>query len=214
MTLTCLALGLSLVACGGSGDSSNAGSAAVLSGIRPDGDGDNPADSDADSEKYPPPSPDGKDKDEDIDNDRATVDSRRYPDGDDEFVLDYGRPAAHAEARLLTGIVKRYYALAAAGKATQACSLLPQGMTREYYELYRPAYLAEDDKTCREIVSRVFAHFRVRLAEPVRVVAVRVKGTTAWVVIGSQVMPASRVTLMRQHGTWRIQEEPIAPPLL
>jgi len=207
-----MSLALSLVACGGSGDSSNAGLAPALRGIRPDGDGDNPADFDGDSERYPPAS-NGKDSDGDVDNDHATANSYEFPDEDDKLVLDYGRPATSAQAILLTGIVKHYYALAAAGNAAQACSLLPRGMAVEYAQVYKPTYLAAADKTCQAIVAGVFAHFRAQLAEPIRVVAVRVKGTTAQVVIGSKIMRASSVTLMRQAGVWRIQEQPLGPPL-
>lgn len=210
--LACMSLALSLVACGGSGDSSSAGRAAASHGIRPDGDGDNPADFDGDSERYPP-APDGKDSDGDVDNDRATANSYDFPDEDDKLVLGYGHPATSAQASLLTGIVKHYYALAAAGNAAQACSLLPRGMAAEYAQLYKPTYLAADDKTCQAIVSGVFAHFRAQLAEPIRVVAVRVKGTTAQVAVGSKVMRASSVMLMRQGGVWRIQEQPLGLPL-
>jgi hypothetical protein len=215
LLLACVSLALSLVACGGSGDSPRALSAAVLRGhgsIRADGDGDNPADVDDDTERTPA-APDGRDEDGDTDSDEPTVDSYNFPDKDDKPVLDYGRPATGAEVDLLTGIVKRYFALAAAGKAAQACSLLPRGLAEEYFDLYRPSYLSESDKTCQAIVSRIFAHFHKQLAEPIRVVTVRVKGTRALVVIGSNLMPASSVSLMRQNGVWRIQEDPHGHPL-
>jgi len=211
--LLCVSLALSLTACGGSGDSSNAGSATATRGIRSDGDGDNPADTDDDFERDPPLSPDGKDSDGDTDSDRATANSHDFPDEDDKLVLDYGRAATGAETDLLTGIVKRYFVLAAGGKAAQACSLLPRNLAEEYFDLYRPSYLSESDKTCQAIVSRVFAHFHKQLVEPIRVVTVRVKGTVALVVVGSDLMPASSVSLMRQNGVWRIQEDPLGHPL-
>jgi hypothetical protein len=212
VSVACVSLALCLVACGSSGDSSKAGLAATSSGIRPDGDADNPADNDSDGERSPP-APDGKDDDGDTDNDRATANSYDFPDEDDKFVLDYGRPATSAEASLLTGIVKHYYVLAADGEVAQACSLLPPGTAEEYARTNRPAYLSEGDTTCQAIMLGMFAHFSAQLAEPIRVVAVRIKGTTARVVIGSKVMPASSVTLGRQGGVWRIQEDPLGLPL-
>jgi hypothetical protein len=205
-----VSLALSMVACGGSGSS------VALRGhnsIRADGDGDNPADFDDDSERALP-APDGRDTDGDTDNDRPAADSYSFPDEDDKLVLGYGRPASGAETGLLTGTVKRYFALAAAGEAARACSLLPRGLAEEFAQLYRPTYLPSGEQTCQAIISGVFAHFHSQLVEPVRVVAVRVKGTTAQVVIGSSVMRARNVLLMRRHGVWRIQEEPLGQPLV
>ncbi|MGA9314865.1 MAG: hypothetical protein WBV77_09565 [Solirubrobacteraceae bacterium] len=205
VVLVCVSLALGLVACGGSNGPTKAFS------IRADGDGDNPADTDGDSTRYPP-NPNGSDSDNDTDNDHATANSYDFPDEDDKLELDYGRAANSYEASLLSGIVKRYYALAAAGDAARACSQLPHGLAEEYAGVYELPYL-KGSKTCQAIVSKVFAHAHKQLTEPIKVVAVRIKGNTAKVIIGSTVMPASTVTLGRRHGVWKIQEEPLGHAL-
>ena len=46
-----------------------------------------------------------------------------YYDADDRETRAYGQPATPAEATAVTGLVKAYYAAAAAGDAGRACSL-------------------------------------------------------------------------------------------
>jgi hypothetical protein len=120
----------------------------------------------------------------------------------------YGHPAGVSDRRAIVALVKRYYALAAAGNGKGACSMLIPGLTKslpvEYGQL-GASYL-RGAKTCEAVLSRLFKHSHHELSVPVAVVGVFIKGEDAYSPIVSSKMPTSIITLKHEHGVWVISK--------
>jgi hypothetical protein len=174
--------------------------------LRGDGDADNPRDFDGNG--------DG-DGSEDHDQDYPVPAGYRLPDSDDRAIFAYGHPPSAGERAAIGRVVKRYYVAASAGDGATACSLLPASLARSLPEDYGrssgPAYL-RGARTCQAIASKLFARMHEQLAEAITIVEVRVKGSSAQVVLSSRKMPASDIQLLRQDGAWKV-EELIGQPL-
>jgi len=166
--------------------------------FRGDGDADNPGDGDGNGDIDP-----GHDKD----NDYPTPNSYKFPDEDDQAVFDYGRRPSAAEGRTITGIVRRYYSDGAAGRGAAACSLLNPRFAAAAAESYGGAgglaYL-RGAKSCASVLDMLFRHFAAELTEAPTILAVRVEGGQAQVVLASRKMRSSHVILMREGSLWRI----------
>jgi len=172
--------------------------------VRGDGDADNPNDVDGNGDSDAA-SVGGADED----NDSPTRVSYDFPDADDKATFAYGHSPSAAVRRVLSRVVKRYYAAAAAGDGITACSMLISSLVRsapaDYGGRDGPPYL-HGAKTCAAVLSALFAHFRGELAEAVTVVEIRMSGRNAQVVLSSRKMRASRVFLERQGRSWKLPE--------
>jgi hypothetical protein len=168
--------------------------------LRGDGDSDNPSDIDGNGDE---------DGSNDGDDDNPTRASYRLPDADDRAMFAYGHPVNAAQTRTLSAIVKRYYAAGAKGDGAAACSLLgpsvASSLPEDYGGVSGPPYL-RGGRSCQEIMSKLFRHFRGELGEAITVLRVRVKGAEARVLFSSRKMRASAMSLRREGGSWRIQE--------
>ena len=113
-----------------------------------------------------------------------------------------------AEQHAIAGIVKRYYGYGVAGDGAAACALLLSAFARSVPESYGgggPSYL-HGAKTCAAVVEGLFKHFGDELTEAPTVFAVRVAGEEAQVVLASRKLRASHISLLRQGGSWEVQE--------
>lgn len=162
-------------------------------------DGDNDPSNDNDPDNNLP------DDDNDAPEDNTHPGNGRYHDKDDNIAV-YGPSASTADKRTIAALVKRYYAVAAAGDGGKACgmlySVLATAVPEDFGRPPGPAYLR--GKTCAAVMVRVFAHSRAKLKGTFAVTDVRVKGNHAFVLLGSKTMPASGMFMHREHGVWKI----------
>jgi ketosteroid isomerase-like protein len=145
------------------------------------------------------------DNDADFDNDYKN-ENKGYYDSDDNSSRLYGHAARIREKQVLTAVVKHYFAAASAGDGATACSLFKsnygKAIPEDYGQAPGPAYMR--GKTCAAVMSLLFKHLHARFADSAEVTDVRVDGNRALVLLGSKTVPASYVTLERQHSVWGI----------
>lgn len=160
-------------------------------------------DDDDQSGRYIPSKSLDNDADLDVDSEHANA---GFLDFDDGIVADFGRPASAADARATTTLVKRYFAAGAAENGAAGCSML--------YRTYADSVVEDDGSsagpsyqrgsTCAIVMDKVFTDLQTELTEPTEVVAVRVNGPMAYVLLGSTTRPASYVRLRREGGEWKL----------
>jgi hypothetical protein len=215
-------LGLSLLACGGTGKGTGSAPGvsanAATSGVSaaPSGpqaaatqrylnDGDAEKKNDHDNDNSNPNHEDGDlDSSEEYED---TFDNRDYHDSDDGIVLNYGHAANAADTRAIAIEAKRYYAAAAADNGKKACSMMTASdagsVAEDYGSGAGPAYL-RGGKTCEAVMSRLFEHSHAKLTGAIDVTGVRVKEGSAYALIGSTKLPASLIILKHEGGAWKI----------
>lgn len=166
--------------------------------LRGDGDADNPGDTDGNGDIDP----------EDEDSDYPTRASYKFPDEDDKTVFAYGHRSSAAQAKAIASVVKRYFAYAAAGDGSGACSLLLPSIAGSMSEAYGQGAGSSSPsaKTCQALLTGLFKASREELSEAITVVEVRVKGVNSQVVIGSRKMRSASTILTRQGGVWKIEQ--------
>jgi hypothetical protein len=121
-------------------------------------------------------------------------------------LLDFGEPASKADVRAMTPVVKRYYAVAAAGDAKRACAMIDPAFTKALSAEIRvsaPSYL-HGAKTCQAAAADTFRHYRHELTVPIRVNGALTDGNTGYVVVSSAKMPDSMIAVRRMHAAWVI----------
>ena len=130
------------------------------------------------------------------------------------MALAYGRPADTADMRTISGVLRRYYAAAAAEDGTLACRLTNPAVgataARDYGQELGPGQTLQDTRylsgagSCAGLLTRLFEHLHAQLSAPIRVTGVRVSGDYAYALIGSATLPASFVEVVREAGGWTI----------
>jgi hypothetical protein len=173
-------------------------------GFRNDGDNDPANDNDPDDH-------DGSNIDDDRDSyeDHMNPENGSYHDKDDaSTIVAYGAPAGASRQRAVAAAVQRYYAIARSGDGARACAQIATGvagsLAEDYGRAYGPPYL-RGARSCAAVMSRMLAHERWRLAGPVTVTGVRIRGDHALALLGSTSVPAGAIALGREHGAWRIE---------
>ena len=146
--------------------------------------------------------------DSDIDGDRDNLKERGFYDHDDTRFRAYGHAASPAEKRELTTLAKRYYAAAAAEDGSAACAMLVRAFAKSLPEDYGhgsagPPYL-RTATSCQAVLELLFKYLHSQLHQGIEVVAVRVDGDHAHVLLGGLNMPASYLEVQREGGAWRI----------
>ena len=218
--LVILPLGLGAIGCGATHSSIRSTSTVASSGdprgTTPSGtppthrylnDGDNDPNSDEDFDDRVA----GKaDEDKDSWEDNIKPENNRYHDKDDIRVMAFGHAANVAEERTIGAIVKRYYAAAVAGDGVRACSMIYSPFAKSVAEDYGrgsagPRYL-RGGTTCQSVMSLLFKHSQSELDASLAVTDVRVEANHALALLGSRSVPASFITLQREHGAWKVAE--------
>jgi hypothetical protein len=132
-------------------------------------------------------------------------------DGDDDIA--WGKPADASELAAVTALVKRYYALAAAGDGSNACQLIYSAFAKEIPELYGDGAPALRGDTCAAVMSKIFKQHHLELTEKrsrLTISAVRVRGERGIAVL--RFIPTSghafalerQLPLYREHGAWTV----------
>lgn len=147
-----------------------------------------------------------KDRDNDSDNPTGS-----YFDGDDRHVLDYGRAANATERQAITGLVKHYYAAAAAADGTTACKILVASLANSVAEDLGqppgPGYLRGD--SCQAVMSKVFELNHAQLsayAAKLDIATVRIEHDSGLVVMDFKDLPGRSLLVRREQGAWKIGE--------
>jgi hypothetical protein len=218
VSLVAVLLGLGIAACGGAGrgtgstphaSSSVAASrgapgsrvyeAAPHHGLKNDGDVDPVGDADRDNSA-------DNDHDPWLDYQYGN-ESDRYHDRDDMDRLNVGYVGSVADAKAITALVKRYYAVAVAGDGAEACAMMPPGFVKAVpldYGKLGPSYL-HGGKTCAAVVSLQFEHSRKQLTPAIQVTGVHFEHSDrAYAMFGSKTTPASFIAVVREGASWRI----------
>jgi len=133
---------------------------------------------------------------------------RRY-DKDDDPIRHYGHAASAADERAVTGLVKRYYAAAAAGDGAKACSLIYSLFAKSIVEDYGrpPGPPALRGKTCGAVMSKLFKQRRrQREADnaTLKVTGMRVEGNQAYVLLSATTMPVGYTVVKRERDAWKM----------
>jgi len=146
------------------------------------------------------------DNDADFDNDYKWRGG--YYDGDDAAAATFGHAADAAQKPTLLALADRYYTAAATTDGATACSMLTSAFAASVVEDYGhgsagPLYL-KAARSCAEVMTLMFRHAAPELTAPLEVIAVRVGGSEALVLVGSKVFPARQMIAQREGGGWRV----------
>ena len=131
------------------------------------------------------------------------------PSGAGTAIASYGQAASAADAGAIAGLVRRYYAAAAAENGALVCSLTyyieVETLPEQYGGPPGPRWLHGAD-TCPTLLTRVFKHFHSELRGPVEVMAVRVKGQRAEALVGfpGLRLPEGVVKIRREGDAWKV----------
>jgi hypothetical protein len=178
--------------------------------VRGDGDADNPRDidgnGDSDSARVGGP---------DTDLDAPVPAGYRFPDTDDRQAFAYGHAPDAATHRAIEGVVRRYFAAAAAWNGGIACGLLEPGRARtlpaDFAGPSAPAYM-RGASTCAAVLERLFKHDNEELSGAISLFSVRVEGAEARAIIASWTLRAGEAFLVhRGHSWWmgKLLSEPL-----
>jgi hypothetical protein len=139
----------------------------------------------------------------------ADLDSDKYGNEPDNENEAFGHPAGATDTRLVTALVKRYYAAAAREDGAVACGLLYSLFAESVAETYGgptgPSNLRGD--TCAGVMTKLFTQQHRRLSDGthLKVAAVRVDLNVASVQFGFGGMKPTRYVLARrERGTWKM----------
>lgn len=150
------------------------------------------------------------DSDADFDNDSKALQNKTYHDRDDPSTSTWGPAASAADRRAVTALLVRYYQLAAAGDGSDACKLISVLFAEAIPEDYGqpPGPPQTRGKTCAEVMTKLFALERAKLAAAsatIRVTGVRVEGRKGRALVGFATVPASYINLQKERdGAWRV----------
>jgi hypothetical protein len=127
--------------------------------------------------------------------------------GEDDF--NWGQAASAADSQAATALVKRYYAVAAAGDGAMACALIYSIFAEEISEVYGqpPGPAALRGKTCAAVMSKLFKQERQQLIvdnATLEVARVRVKEKRGLVLLSFKGMPQRNIPVHRELGAWKI----------
>jgi hypothetical protein len=215
VTVAILLLGAGVVACGGadrSADTARHGSSSgaegavstsIVHGVAADSshlEGDE--DDDDSPAGYTGSS--ANDDDSDFDNDRKR-EAHGYLDGDDSRIVAYGHAASASQEQTIKALVRRYYAAAATRNGARACPMISSALEKAIPEDYAKAAHARgrEADSCRGVMSLLFAQAHREVVSAFVVMAVRIGGSQARVLLGSRTSPASYVGLQYERATWR-----------
>jgi hypothetical protein len=144
----------------------------------------------------------------DGDNDNDNPDNGYY-DKDDAEILSYGQAASPGDRQRVTALVKRYFAVAAAGDGVAGCaltySLIDESIVEDYgQKAYLPALRG---RTCAEVMSKLFQqdHGQLAAGARLRVTGVRVSGDRGYALLGAGARPERSLLVHRESGAWKIE---------
>lgn len=127
----------------------------------------------------------------------------------------YGYLAGRADSRAIATVVKRYYALAAAGNARAACSMIAPNVVRSLpitYDRGPGAVRSRKASSCEAIVARIFERNRAELRAPIHLTGVLTRGANGYALFDSASAPPSIASVVRARGAWMVAS-PLGAPI-
>lgn len=122
----------------------------------------------------------------------------------------FGHPANARDRDMITALVKHYYAIALAGSAAKACSMiystLAEAVAEDYGQPGGPAYML-GAKTCVAAMAALFKHFHTQLKVEVpklRVNHVLLKERHGMVILGFAALPEREIPVTREGQVWKM----------
>ncbi len=151
------------------------------------------------------PVPSGYSKD---DGDKDFDDAAKYhgspPNDDQELLAAYGHKASPAVTRTVANLVKRYYAVSAAGDGAAACSMLTANLAGEVLA----GRNQPGGATCAAAMSKLLAQQHQRLlgenVQSMIVTQVHDNGTLGIAVVRFKAAPESEIVLEHEGQAWKI----------
>lgn len=172
---------------------------------------------DLDTDDYAASESDDADNDDtkgpvDLDGDTDRGGAHGYYDSDDTQASTLGQPAAPADSRAVTALVKRYFAAAVAADGARACAMFSPGIARATPAIFgRPPTPYARGSTCAQVMHGMF-RFRSYLmaaeARHLRVAEVRVKdseGVALLSVRSGRLQQLRLLPVVRERGIWKIR---------
>lgn len=151
---------------------------------------------------------DHKPTDRDNDSDNPT---HNYYDSDDDAERRYGHAASAPVRRVVTALVKRYFAAAIARDGASACTMIYPAIANSIPETLGGSAGPPDlrgSKTCPEIMTKLFEQNHAQLSVYARLLqidAVRVDGKRALTILRFKGLPARQIAAELEHGVWTIE---------
>jgi hypothetical protein len=147
-----------------------------------------------------------------MDSDRDNDEGGITDDNNHRIDEAFGHAASASDARAITALVKRFYAIALSGNGARGCSLLFSTMEEAVPEDYGgpgggpPP--SGNHRTCPEVVSEIFArgHAHLALEVPklvVRRVRVFERHGIVFLSFGPK-LPERKTKVLREGSTWRM----------
>jgi len=167
-------------------------------------------DADHDSDREEPDEDDGsKPTATDGDGDNDSSARGRY-DGDDSKTVHLGHAASGSEGAAIAALVRRYYSAAYKQDGAEACSMLYSIFAEAVPEDYGtvppgPGYAR--GTTCQAVLTKVFSHFREKIAYDVprlQISQIRVLRRSGIVLLSFGSRPERVIHIMREGHSWRI----------
>jgi hypothetical protein len=145
--------------------------------------------------------------DEDADNDDRPYPLAGVEKTDSLSPVTLGKQADPADTRAVAALVKRYYAVAAAGDGVAACSMLDRALVSGFAGS-QEGQAQGSAKACAAVVSPLLAAQRETFAADnvatLTVIDVRVKGTEGIAAVGFTSAPVRWMLIKREGGGWKI----------
>jgi hypothetical protein len=122
----------------------------------------------------------------------------------------FGYPVSASEARAITALVKRYYAIAATEDGARACTTMYSALAESLAETYGGPYGVPSLRgtTCAQVLSKLFKQRHGSIAADsatLRVVAVRALGRRGSVLLSfGGKRPTHYMEMRRELGSWKI----------
>lgn len=152
------------------------------------------------------PAPAETKADADKDNDVSASDD----DKNNSSTQDFGHAASPSDARMITALIKRYYAAAAVEDGTKACSMIYSTIEESVPEDYGqspPGQPYMRGTTCPAVLTLLFKHFHPQITvelPKLKVARVRLVEHHGVVVLNFGTMPEREISVAREGHTWKV----------
>jgi hypothetical protein len=126
---------------------------------------------------------------------------------DDEPVIDFGQAASATDQKVITTLVKRFYAATSIADGAATCSLIYNVVAEAIPENYEQSPGLKGH-TCSEVMTKVFTKRRpqtIRERRRLKVTRVRVEGVKGVVMVYVGKRPEPYFLVHRQGAEWKMQ---------
>lgn len=145
--------------------------------------------------------------DRDPDADDTIRDGERGPADNGDLLRSYPGTVTQSESRVIATTIRHYYAAAAAGNGTEACSLLSTNLSMSLAE-GQGGSIHDTAKRCGAAVRPLFMQQHGLLvaddAATMIVTGVHVKGSFGLAFLGFQQMPEGEILIEREGAAWKV----------